>query len=162
MYLFPHLLQSSKYMQLCVSQLKGLSMCHVSLWFTFTSLIVETYRQAVHFLPHLFIPFNLLWGYLSGAGGTFAFTDISLVVFFLLCAVIGGSLKTSLRYWFCPVIALQCFTWMVSMDGNLRSNFNTKTSLFLDFLSVTVSNAIFLGIFFFNCRVYKGFGVVPC
>ena len=101
----------------------------------------------MQFLPHLLIPFSFLEGYLAGAGGTLAFIKISLRLFCLLYAVIGGSLNTSLRYLFCPIMDLQCFAWIVSIGGSLGSYFTTNTGLWFDFLSLTLRRAIFLGIF---------------
>ena len=102
-----------------------------------------TYGQAVQFCPHLVIPFLHLLGYLVGAGGTLDFIRISLKLLCLLKATKGGCLKTSFTYWFCMIIALQCFAWMLWIGGNLGSYFIEKNSRFWFGLDWRQSRVIF-------------------
>ena len=121
---------------------------HVSCWFIWTSLLDCMKGQAVQFLPHFSIPISSRLGYLVEAGGTFAFTKISLRLFCLLYAIIGGCYKPSLRCWSWLVMALQCLAPMLCIGSSLGSYFSAKTTQFWELFFLTLNRATFVGIFF--------------
>ena len=51
--------------------------------------------------------------------------------FTLLCATIGGSLKTCFKYGSCLVMVLQCFILIASKDGSRGSQETVQTGLLL-------------------------------
>ena len=98
-------------------------------------------------LLHLFMPGNVLCGFIL-----FDFSNEPLIRNFLdLCALerqkVGGLGNTSFRCWFWPTIDRQCLACRLEIEGSLGLYFNANTGLLVCFCLFFCLRAANLGIF---------------
>ena len=98
-------------------------------------------------LLHLFLPSNVLCGFLLFDSGNEALMRKLLTFGCLQKAVSGGLGNTSFRCWFWPSIDRQCLACTLKIEGSLGSYVTAKTGLLVCFCLFVSLRAANLGIF---------------